>query len=272
MTFPGERRSVRLMTYNIHRWAGRDKRLDVARTADVIRMADADIVGLNEVLNPIDISGRQEEPLRELAETLGMHYAFGASGWIDRGPGWRGPVGNAILSRSALSDVSNVGLPRFLGSKRRSLLGATLTQGPAAGLTVFVTHLDHAFEGTRLFQVNGILRHIRSRRAHFLMGDFNTPGLGGRFTRKLLPPVLRRLRGQGYHDAFHHVGVGEGLTFPASSPFVRIDFLFFPDDCAQGLRSARALDQTNVHSASDHRPVVAEWAWPSKLPNWAVAS
>jgi hypothetical protein len=27
-----------------------------------------------------------------------------------------------------------------------------------------------------------------------------------------------------------------------------------------------------VPSASDHRPVVAEWAWPSKSPQWALAS
>ena len=51
-------------------------------------------------------------------------------GWTDFGPGWQGPVGNAILSRYPLTDVSNTWLPRLPGTKQRSLLGATLATGP----------------------------------------------------------------------------------------------------------------------------------------------
>ena len=261
----GKKQSIRMMTYNIHRWAGRDRRLDVARLADVIRLADADIIGLNEVLHPVTVGSRKWEPLAELADRLEMAYMFGASGWIDQGPDWHGPVGNAILSRHPLGDVSNTPLPRLPGSKARSLLGATLSSGPAQGLSAFVTHLDHAFEGTRLYQVSGVLRRIAGAAPHFLMGDFNTPGLLGQHSRKLLPPVLRLMRGAGYQDAFHRVGVGRGLTFPASSPFVRIDFLFFPWRWYKGLVSACTLDLLGVNAASDHRPVVAEWAWPGRM-------
>jgi endonuclease/exonuclease/phosphatase family metal-dependent hydrolase len=252
---------VHLMTYNIHRWAGRDQRLDLDRLADVIRASDADVVGLNEVLHPVTVGRHTYAPLAELAERLDMHYAFGPSGWIDYGPTWHGPVGNALLSRYPLTGVSNTQLPRLPSTKQRSLLGATLASGPVQGLTAFVTHLDHAFEGTRLYQISAVVARIARRSPHFLVGDFNTPGFLGPNTRRLLPPVLRMMRRAGYEDAFHAVGEGQGLTFPSRSPLVRIDFLFMPSRWARGLRSARAVDSTMTQHASDHRPLLVEWSW-----------
>ena len=257
------------MTYNIHRWAGQDRQLDLDRLAGVLRAADADVVGLNEVLHPVTMGRRTYSPLVELAETLNMTYAFGPSGWIDYGPRWCGPVGNAILSRYPLAQVSNTVLPKLPSSKQRSLLGATLASGPAKGLSPFVTHLDHAFEGTRILQLGGVLRRIRQFGPHFLVGDFNTPGFLGQYTRRLLPPVLRQLRRAGYQDAFHAVGEGHGRTFPAVSPLVRIDFLFFPCRWARGLHSARTLDLGMTRQASDHRPVIAEWSWPQPVRAFA---
>lgn len=255
---------MRIMTYNIHRWAGRDRRLDLDRLAQVIRDSDADVVGLNEVLHPVTVQGRTCAPLAELAERLQMYYAFGPSGWLDYGPGWQGPVGNALLSRYPLGDITNTLLPRLFTTKQRSLLSATIAAGPVLGLTAFVTHLDHAFEGTRLLQIQGVLRRIVQRGAHFLVGDFNTPGFLGRNSRCLLPPVLRALHRAGYQDAFHAVGEGPAWTFPARSPLVRIDYLFLPVRWAQGLRSARTLSCAMTHQASDHRPLLVEWAWPER--------
>jgi len=257
---------MRIMTYNIHRWAGRDRRLDLGRLAAVIREANADVIGLNEVLHPVTWNGRTCAPLAELAARLGMHYAFGASGWTDYGPGWQGPVGNAILSRYPLTDVFNTLLPRLPSSKQRSLLGATISAGPALGLAAFVTHLDHAFEGTRLLQIHGALRRMAQQGPHFLVGDFNTPGFLGQRSRRLLPPVLRLLHRAGYQDAFHVVGHGPAWTFPAHSPLVRIDYMFLPCRWALGLRSARTLTWDATRLASDHRPLLVEWAWPTRQP------
>jgi endonuclease/exonuclease/phosphatase family metal-dependent hydrolase len=263
--------SVHLMTYNIHRWAGRDQQIDIGRLAAVIQVADADIVGLNEVLHPVTAGQSSSAPLAELAERLGMHYAFGPSGWIDYGPSWHGPVGNALLSRYPLTDVSNTWLPRLPSTKQRSLLGATFTSGTLQGLTAFVTHLDHAFEGTRLHQMNGIIRYIARRSPHFLMGDFNTPGFLGPNTHRLLPPVLRLMRRAGYEDAFHAVGHGHGKTFPSHTPLVRIDFLFMPCHWARGFRSARALNSGVTQQASDHRPLLVEWGWSEPIAVSGVA-
>jgi endonuclease/exonuclease/phosphatase family metal-dependent hydrolase len=257
----GTDQPIRVMSYNIHRWAGQDGRLDVGRLAHVIRSTGADVVGLNEVLHPVSGDLHTREPLAELADRLGMFYAFGASGWIDRrGPGWHGPVGNAFLSRYPLVDVTNTPLPRLQATRQRSLLAATLGDGPSRGLRAHVTHLDHAFEGTRLLQIRAVLRHLPAHGPHYVGGDFNTPGFVGQRARYLLPPVLRYLQRAGYCDAFHEVGHGNGRTFPSTSPIFRIDFLFLPAQYASALRWAYALNSRVTHLASDHRPVVAELA------------
>jgi endonuclease/exonuclease/phosphatase family metal-dependent hydrolase len=255
----GTEQPLRVMSYNIHRWAGQDGRLDVGRLAHVIRSTGADVVGLNEVLHPVTGARHTREPLAELADQLGMVYVFGTSGWIDRrGPGWQGPVGNALLSRYPLLDVTNTALPRLQTTKQRSLLAATLGAGPSRGLRAHVTHLDHAFEGTRLLQVRAVLRHLPAQVPHYVGGDFNTPGFVGRRARYLLPPVLRYLQRCGYRDAFHEVGSGNGRTYPSAAPVFRIDFLFLPAQYASALRWAYALNSRVTHLASDHRPVVAE--------------
>lgn len=251
------------MTYNIHRWAGEDRRADLDRLAEIIRAARADVVGLNEVIHPVTRRGRSHDYLGELAARLGMFSVFGPSGWLDYGPDWYGPQGNALLSRYPLTETRNVLLPRPPATKQRALLGARLTTGPAAGLMAFITHLDHAFEGARLLQIQGALVEARRHGPHFIAGDFNTPGFGGRYARRFSTPVLRQMHRAGYEDAFQMMGVGSGRTFPARSPIFRVDFLFFPKAWALGVRRAHALDAGRVPCASDHRPVVAEWAWPA---------
>jgi len=259
LSHQGTEQSIRVMSYNIHRWAGQDGRLDIRRLEHVIRSADADVVGLNEVLHPVSGARHTHEPLVELADRLGMVYTFGPSGWIDRrAPGWHGPLGNALLSRYPLHDVTNTLLPRLKGTRQRSLLAATLGEGPSRGLRAHVTHLDHAFEGTRLLQMRAVLRHLPAHGLHYVGGDFNTPGFVGHRSRHFLPPVLRYLQWAGYRDAFHEVGHGNGRTFPSASPILRIDFLFLPARYASALRWAYALNSRVTQLASDHRPLVAE--------------
>ncbi len=259
---PASVQSVRIMTYNIHRWAGHDRRVALDQLAEIIRSTHADLVGLNEVIHPVVRRGRTWDYLAELAARLRMHFVFGPSGWTDHGPDWYGPQGNALLSRYPFEAVINRPLPRLPTTKQRALLGARMAAGPAAGLTAFVTHLDHAFEGTRLWQIQGVLAEAARWGPHFIAGDFNTPAFDGRYSRHFLPPVLRWMRRAGYEDAFHVVGEGIGRTFPAHAPVFRIDFLFFPRVWAQGIRRAHTLDSASVLHASDHRPVVVDWAWP----------
>ncbi len=208
---------LRLMTYNIHRWEGFDGRMDVGRLSDVVASTNSDVIVLNEVLHPVYGVTGWKEPLAELARQLGMHFAFGPSGWRDFGPGWHGQVGNAILSRYPLVNVSNIWLPRLARQSSGRCSAPPLTMGPR-GLTAFVTHLDHFLEVTRMWQLEAVLNSLGQQGPHFLAGDFNTPGFTGRRSRRWMPPVLRLMRRAGYADAFFTVGSGCGRTFPAAQP------------------------------------------------------
>ncbi|HSK08382.1 MAG TPA: endonuclease/exonuclease/phosphatase family protein, partial [Vicinamibacterales bacterium] len=79
-------RSLRVMTYNIHHGSGNiectnvpgeaECALDLDAIAEVIRMHDADVVGLQEVDRFWRRSGTVDQPAY-LAKVLGMHYCYG---------------------------------------------------------------------------------------------------------------------------------------------------------------------------------------------------
>src|SRR5215469_586983 len=72
-------------SYNIHRCAGLDRRVDLERIADVLKEVDADLVGIQEVLRP---------QADALAERLEMELAMGPTAKRNGLP-----YGNAVLSR-----------------------------------------------------------------------------------------------------------------------------------------------------------------------------
>ncbi|HEY5610374.1 MAG TPA: endonuclease/exonuclease/phosphatase family protein, partial [Thermoanaerobaculia bacterium] len=113
------------------------------------------------------------------------------------------------------------------------------TMTPTGVLRVMNTHLDASREETyRLQEIEHLLDAIRARSPLLVGGDFNAePGSG----------VHDRLRAAGLRDAALECGEGNGLTFPASQPVKRIDYLFFVGDAR--CTSARVLDSR----ASDHR-------------------
>lgn len=254
---------MKVLTYNIHQWEGRDGRLDVERLARVIEASGAAIVSLNEVLHPVYTSFSQREPLAELAEALGMHWAFGESDRIVSRPRWWGPIGNAVLSRFPIMSDKNHYLPKLPMTQGRNLLSAEIVAGSGRPFTIYSTHLDHAFEGTRLWQMRGIMDRLRGngRAPHLLMGDFNTHTPSTPDGHWFTPPVVRLLRNRGYIDAFAAAGHGTPVTFNHRLPLFRIDYIFVPDLLAKHLVSCRTMAGGLVESASDHRPVLAELDW-----------
>jgi len=179
---------MRILTYNIHHWDGRDGRADIERLAAVISQSGADLVSLNEVVHPVRRRGHLEFPLVDLARAVGMNWSFGSSTRHIEGTDWRGPVGNAILSRHPIRDFNNHLLPRLPGTQQRSVLLAHIAvKGYQHAFTFGVTHLDHALEAVRLWQIRGLLREARDfsfrisigADAHNLAGIANVPfGVG----------------------------------------------------------------------------------------------
>jgi endonuclease/exonuclease/phosphatase family metal-dependent hydrolase len=254
---------LKVLTYNVHQWEGQDGRMDVERLARIIEDSHASIVSLNEVLHPLYTSFSQREPLAELAEILGMHWAFGESDRLAYRPGWWGPIGNAVLSRFPIAADKNHYLPRLPLTQGRNLLSADILLDAKRPFTIFSTHLDHAFEGTRLWQLRGVMDRLRSSadRPHLLMGDFNTHTPSSTQDHWFTPPVVRWLRNQGYVDAFALVGEGLPATLKYRVPFFRVDYIFVPETMSQHLVSSRTLRGGLIEIASDHRPVLAEFNW-----------
>ncbi len=251
-----------VLTYNVHLWEGRDGRLDIDRLAAIIESSNADIVSLNEVLHPVMTHYSETRPVADLANLLRMDWAFGESNRVVQRPGWWGPVGNAVLSRYPIDADANHYLPRLPMTQRRNLLTATIAVRPGVSFTMYSTHLDHAFEGIRLWQLRGVLSALKTHahEPHVLLGDFNTHGPVGQRSYRFTPPVVRLLRSSGYVDAYMKVGEGDHATFRYLWPF-RIDYIFVPTIMVPYLISCRTLDSSLVDQASDHRPLLAEFAW-----------
>ncbi len=253
---------MNVMTYNVHLWEGRDGRMDIERLATIIEHSEADIVSLNEVLHPVETHLGVSKPLAELANLLRMDWAFGESNRVVRMAGWWGPVGNAVLSRFPIVDDTNHYLARLPLTQGRNLLTARIAVAPERTFTIFSTHLDHAFEGIRLWQLRGLLDPLLAYAGdpHVLLGDFNTHGPTGPNSQRLTPPVVRMLRNKGYVDAYMTAGAGEAGTFPMLWPF-RIDYIFVPQIMQPHLQSCQVRTGKLIEQASDHRPLMATFGW-----------
>ena len=89
-----------IMTFNIHHGKGRDRRVDLGRTAGVIAQSGCDIIGLNEVDRHFSNRSDYEDQIGRLAEQLNMHYAYCPSLSLSSGDSSeKRQYGNALLTR-----------------------------------------------------------------------------------------------------------------------------------------------------------------------------
>jgi endonuclease/exonuclease/phosphatase family metal-dependent hydrolase len=211
---PGLRgRELRAVAWNIQRGA----RLDDLRGAVVAPpFADADLFLLTEVDVGLGRSGNRNVA-RELAEAVGMSYAFGVSylaltdEFGDDAGGLENTLalsGTAVISRYPIGRVESVDLPQIrdkfhssekrLGRKRALLAEIALPDGP---LVVAACHLDsNASPTQRARQLGGVLDSIdRSGVARALVGgDFNTSTYDTSSTLALARDLLHKLLVTGF--------------------------------------------------------------------------
>jgi endonuclease/exonuclease/phosphatase family metal-dependent hydrolase len=268
---------MRILTYNIHGWRGPDPNgaFNLDMLTQVISDAEADVVGLNEVFHPYPAEGGPA--LTQLAARLGTKYAFGPALSAEESP--RGiSYGNALLSRWPSLAHAAYHLPAGTSGERRGLFETRLAAPDGSSFTVYVTHLDHRAEPVRLAQwaaANAWLGRERGRR-HVLVGDFNAlpisdypnaaamDSLRAQRDADGWPPpafdLTDRVLKTGYVDAFARAGEGPGATFPSDAPHIRIDYVFLPEVSAGALVSCRRWEHPLAPAASDHLPVLAEFA------------
>ena len=105
--------TLHVMTYNIRHGAGLDEVVDLDRQAKIIRDAQPDVVGLQEVDSIVPRSGRVDETAY-LANALGMYGSYGPAIPLSGGK-----YGVAILSKERPICVKRIPLP---GAEPRVLL------------------------------------------------------------------------------------------------------------------------------------------------------
>lgn len=242
---PVMRETLRIATYNVHRWQGGNGRAepDVARAGYVISELDADVIALQEVLRPFPGSGLDgafaeqdgDDPLGRLCDELELHLAFAVTRQHRLGQ-----LGNAILSRYPITAISVLDLS-YSRIERRGALAAQVGDDKS-GLGVIATHLS-LVDRTRHRQVQSLLEHpALNGGPAVLMGDMN---------------AWRKCKGSKALEAslgLHH-NRDWPATFPAGRPLLALDRIYTRQI---EVLEVRQHDSPAARRASDHLPIVAE--------------
>jgi len=235
---------IRIVTYNIHKCCGLDRRVSPARIVEVLREIDADIIALQEVVC-IANGSREYDQARFFAEELAYEYCLGENRQL-RG----GVYGNVILSRRPVRASRNYDIS-WRKWERRGCLRADIELAKDRLLHIFNVHLGLAFTERRhqARQLVGadILMNAELQGTRVVLGDFNewTHGL----TSRLLATHLESV------DLRHHIG--RTKTYPGVLPLLHLDHIYF-DPTLQLERFTLHRSRTAL-VASDHVPLVADF-------------
>jgi endonuclease/exonuclease/phosphatase family metal-dependent hydrolase len=240
---------LRVITYNIHRAIGVDRRFRPERIAGILRHYGADIVMLQEVDEGAPRS-RELNLAKELAEAAGYpHFALGHNVSLRRGR-----YGNATLSRFPILRERNIDLSVAESWIRRGCQHTTLDlNGSGHRLEVFNLHL-----GLSARERNKQIELLK-RSQEFSSVDPETPVLvAGDFNdwRSLLQPVFTNGLGFGCATERKRGPYRNIPTYPSFSPQGGLDRIYH-----RGLKlvSAHSCRLQAARVASDHLPVMAEF-------------
>jgi endonuclease/exonuclease/phosphatase family metal-dependent hydrolase len=168
---PAEPVVIRVLTYNIRHGEGRDRVLDLTRTAEAMKKAEPDIIALQEVDRLTNRSGGVDQ-LAELARMMEMHSEFGRAMAYDGGE-----YGVGVLSRWPIHGAETNLLPSSEYYEQRTSLSVRVRAGEHGPDFSFTSaHLSTSREvGDALGQadrLNELL--VRDRGvSSVLAGDFN---------------------------------------------------------------------------------------------------
>jgi endonuclease/exonuclease/phosphatase family metal-dependent hydrolase len=239
---------ARILTYNVHRCVGTDRRLDVGRVAEVIAALAPDIVALQE----LDVGRARTggvDQAHEIARRLDMSFHFHAALKVEEER-----YGDAILTRLPERKIRTGPLPGYRPAPRLEPRGALWVEVEIEGrpLQILNTHLGLVPREQQL-QAEALagpdwLDHPDCTGPVILLGDFNATAASvvhRTLTRRLKP--ARALSPERSPTA----------TFPSRLPVLRIDHLFVSDEIEVTEVFAPYLPLTRA--ASDHLPLVMDF-------------
>ena len=241
---PGEGRSIRVLSYNIHWALGMDGKYDVGRIAEVIKAARPDLVALQEVDVGVKRSARVHE-VRRLAALTGLAGRFGPTQHFEGGL-----FGNAVLIGLPILDVEIHPLPYTeatpnLQTYPRGAIAVTVTAPDGKPLRFVSTHFQHNLAEDRVAEAKAINELFAAE------GDDVRTILAGDMNAKPDDEPIRILLERWINAA----DVPPSPTVPVVNPTSRIDYIFYRSKRDFRLREARVISD---QMASDHRPVFAE--------------
>ena len=229
---------LRIVTYNIHRSRGIDRRTRPDRVAAVLREIGADVVALQEVVGA-GPGGRSH--IEEIGASLGM-------GWVMASPRQlRGhQFGNVVLSRFPITHHAEHDLS-WTSCEERCLQRADIDVDGRT-LHVYNVHLGTAilerrYQARRLATVVSD-RHVAGPK--IVLGDFNEWMKG--LTTTLLSSRLKSVDLAGY--------LRRRRTYPGIFPILHLDHIYYAGRLEiVGI----SLPRTKLSLvASDHLPLVAD--------------
>ncbi|QDH73681.1 endonuclease/exonuclease/phosphatase family protein [Brevundimonas sp. M20] len=238
----------RLLTYNVHRCVGVDRKLDVSRIAAVIAEHEPDIVCLQE----LDVGRARTgyvDQAQSIAAQLKMTHHFHPAMRVEAEL-----YGDAVLTHLPERLIRSAALPTVRGVpglEPRGALWVAIEIGGAT-LNVFNTHLGLVPREQRL-QAKALvgdqwLGHPDCTGPTLLTGDFNATSI----TRP-----YQTLAGK-LADCQRTLGLKPSVkTFPSSFPAIRIDHCFTsPEVMVTGVK---APFSPLARMASDHLPLIVDF-------------
>ncbi len=229
---------VRVVTYNVHRCRGLDRRTRPERIVQVLSAIEPDVVALQEVIGPGPAGAGHAELI---GAGLGMGWVLAATRELRDHQ-----FGNVVLSRFPIRDHSQHDLswktcePRC--SQRVAIdLGAGL-------LHVYNVHLGTALLERR-YQASRLAGWVHDRRIpspKLVLGDFNE------WSRGIAEDILaHRLQSV---DLYPHLK--RRRTYPGIFPVLHLDHIYFEGEI-EVTRIELPRTRTSM-VASDHLPLVAD--------------
>jgi len=238
----------RIVTYNVHRCVGNDRRLDVGRIADVLAALQPDIVALQE----LDVGRARTggvDQAHEIALRLGMISHFHAALTVEEER-----YGDAILTAYPERLVQVGPLPGYDPVPRLEPRGALWVEAEVNDrrLQIINTHLGLVPKEQQL-QASWLagpawLQHPHCAGPTILLGDFNATASS--VVYRTLAARLAGARGLSPKRS-------PTSTFPSPLPVLRIDHLFVSAEIEVTDVFAPFAPLTRV--ASDHLPLVMDF-------------
>ncbi len=234
----------RVVTYNIHKCQGLDRRVSPERIVNVLREIDADVIALQEVL-AIRGRGSEHDQAHFIAAGLGMDYRLGENRQLHGGA-----YGNLVLTRWPLNAALNHDIS-IDGREQRGCLRVDI-QLPNEGLLhVYNVHLGTSFterrQQARRLLDTAILHCDDHDGPRIMLGDFNE------WTRGM----ASRLLAEHFQSADMRLTLGRKRTYPGVLPFLHLDHIYY--DKTLELEAAQLHRSRTALVASDHLPIVAEF-------------